>query len=213
MIQEILVVDDSVLDRKLVWQLLSKSGYVVHLADSASRALEIVDRVRPALVLLDVMMPEISGLHVLGEIRKRYSVLEMPVIMITANAESEDVVAALRMGANDYITKPIDLAVTLRRAQNHIQTSALAKVAAKLKESEAICAMITTYNHEINNPLAAAILTLERLSESHPGDPLFDKLESALYRITNIVKKIDEVAKRQVVEYTPYVGDSKMVKI
>jgi len=59
-------------------------------------------------VLLDIMMPGISGLEVLKTLRERYSVADLPVIMATAKDESSDIVAALNLGANDYVTKPLD---------------------------------------------------------------------------------------------------------
>ena len=59
-------------------------------------------------MLLDVMMPGMSGLEVLKTLRERYSTTELPIIMATANSKSEDIVEALELGANDYVTKPID---------------------------------------------------------------------------------------------------------
>ena len=72
------------------------------------------------LVLLDVMMPQISGLEVLESIRKRFTVDELPVIMVTALDGSDDMVRAFEMGANDYVTKPIDLAVVLARVRTQL---------------------------------------------------------------------------------------------
>ena len=69
------------------------------------------------LILLDVMMPQISGLEVLEIIRQSYAVDELPVIMVTALDGSDDMVRAFEMGANDYVTKPIDLAVVQARVR------------------------------------------------------------------------------------------------
>ncbi len=71
-------------------------------------------------VLLDVMMPRVSGLDVLRHIRGRWSESELPVIMATARDATSDVVEALRLGANDYVTKPLDFAVTLARLETHL---------------------------------------------------------------------------------------------
>src|SRR5712691_13561804 len=72
------------------------------------------------LVLLDIMMPGISGLDVLKSLRQRYSVTDLPVIMATAKDQSEDIVAALQLGANDYVTKPLDFPVVLARIQTQL---------------------------------------------------------------------------------------------
>src|SRR5439155_5592493 len=71
-------------------------------------------------ILLDIMMPGISGLDVLKILRERYSVADLPVIMATAKDQSEDIVTALRLGANDYLTKPLDFPVVLARTQTQL---------------------------------------------------------------------------------------------
>ena len=75
----------------------------------------VLSRMGPDLVLLDIEMPIISGLDALKAIREVYSPIEMPVIMVTAKDQSEDMVKALSLGANDYLTKPIDFPVALAR--------------------------------------------------------------------------------------------------
>jgi sigma-B regulation protein RsbU (phosphoserine phosphatase) len=72
------------------------------------------------LVLLDVMMPGLDGLEVLRRLRARYSRVELPVIMATAKDQSEDVVEALRAGANDYVTKPLDFQIVQARVETHL---------------------------------------------------------------------------------------------
>ena len=72
------------------------------------------------LVLLDIMMPGLDGIEVLKRIRLRHSPLALPVIMVTAKNESEDVVESLELGANDYICKPVSLPVALARVEVQI---------------------------------------------------------------------------------------------
>ena len=72
------------------------------------------------LVLLDIMMPRISGLEVLRILRARYPAADLPVIMATAKDQSSDVVEALQLGANDYVTKPFDFPVVLARIQTQL---------------------------------------------------------------------------------------------
>jgi diguanylate cyclase (GGDEF)-like protein/PAS domain S-box-containing protein len=85
------------------------------VADSARQLPQRVKEDAIDLVLLDIEMPEISGLEALKTLREIYSAIELPIIMVTAKNQSDDVVKALDLGANDYVTKPIDFAVALAR--------------------------------------------------------------------------------------------------
>jgi PleD family two-component response regulator len=91
-------------------------------ADSGLSALDILGTRRIDAVLLDVMMPGMSGIETLRRLRESRSLAELPVIMVTANSQSDDVVEALELGANDYITKPIDFPVALARIRTQVST-------------------------------------------------------------------------------------------
>ena len=106
--RSILVVDDNEDIRNLLSLVLQKEGYEVFLAPNGSEALEIVKNNRLDLVLLDVMMPELSGLEVLRSIRenKDNKICSIPVMMITAASTVSDIDAAVEIGATSYIIKP-----------------------------------------------------------------------------------------------------------
>jgi len=99
----ILVVDDERKIRDLVRSYLEHDGYSVLVADSGQGALEAVERAHPDLVVLDLMLPDLTGEEVARSIRSRSS---LPIIMLTAKAAEEDRVAGLRLGADDYLVKP-----------------------------------------------------------------------------------------------------------
>jgi DNA-binding response OmpR family regulator len=99
----VLVIDDDPQVRILVSRLLRHEGYDVIEAGDASEALRQVDQREPDLVLLDVVMPQVDGIDLLGEIRTRSTV---PVIMLTALGEEADRILGLRSGADDYMVKP-----------------------------------------------------------------------------------------------------------
>ena len=116
----LLVVDDDEMNRDMLsWRLL-RSGYTVALAASGREALDLIAAGSFDLVLLDVMMPDLNGMDVLQTLRQTYTPSQLPVIMATAKGESEDVVEALKLGANDYVTKPIDYPVALARIQTQL---------------------------------------------------------------------------------------------
>ncbi|MGF1595366.1 MAG: response regulator [Acidimicrobiales bacterium] len=102
----VLVVDDEPSFRHALEQALRAEGFVVHTAGDGERALELFHQVGPDLVLLDVMLPRLSGIDVCRHIR---TIDETPVIMVSAKAEEIDAVVALEVGADDYITKPYRL--------------------------------------------------------------------------------------------------------
>ena len=115
--KRLLVVDDEELNRDMLGRRLIRSGYDVRLAGSGKEALAIVAGEPIDMVLLDVMMPGMSGLDVLHEIRQHRPSWELPVVMVSASQETEGVVAALRAGANDYIVKPVDFVVAQARIE------------------------------------------------------------------------------------------------
>ena len=118
-----LVVDDERINREILSRMLSRNGHDVLTADSGEAALERLEEQLPDLVLLDVIMSGMSGFDVLKTIRSRYPDGALPVIMVTAEAERENVVRAFTEGANDYLTKPLDPQITLARISLQLKLS------------------------------------------------------------------------------------------
>jgi len=116
----LLIVDDIGDNRVLLTRRFQRRGFDVVEADSGLRAIELIDTNTFDLVLLDVMMPGIDGIETLRRIRSRISASTLPVIMVTAKSESDNIVDALEIGANDYVTKPVDFAVALARVNVQI---------------------------------------------------------------------------------------------
>ena len=116
----LLLVDDEENNRDLLGRRLMRSGYSVVTVSSGQEALDYLEAHEVATVLLDVQMPGMSGLDVLKAIRRRWSDARLPVVMVTAKADSEDTVRALDMGASDYLTKPIDFRVALARIRTQL---------------------------------------------------------------------------------------------
>jgi len=118
---KLLVVDDEEPNRDLLSRRLKKAGFDVELAASAQEALQVLEREEIDLILLDYMMPEMSGIDLLKILRATQSQSDLPVIMVTALSDSSRVVEALSSGANDYVTKPIDFPVALARVQTQLE--------------------------------------------------------------------------------------------
>lgn len=124
----LLLVDDNADNRNVLSRRLERQGYAVVAAESGEVALQSLNH-HPCcdLVLLDIMMRDMDGLETLKRIRRRYSMLQLPVIMVTALSESQNAVEALQLGANDYITKPVDFLVALARVRTHLVLKRLAE--------------------------------------------------------------------------------------
>jgi len=120
----ILVVDDEPDISALVAYHLARESYRVRTASSGPEAIRAAEVERPDLVILDLMLPGMSGLQVLEELRKRPETQEIPVILLTARREEQDRIAGLRQGADDYVAKPFSpqelilrVGAVLRRVQ------------------------------------------------------------------------------------------------
>ncbi len=117
MSDKILIVDDEPSNRNILGQELTHQGYSVAAAKDGREALKKIESSRPDLIILDYMMPEMSGLEVLKEIRKREN--DTPVVMITAYGTMERAVEAMKQGAYDFITRPFEpdhVALVVRKA-------------------------------------------------------------------------------------------------
>lgn len=215
----ILIVDDSELDRKLLGKAIGKkTGYTFLEARSAKDCFEVLGTVQVDLVLLDILMPGQLGTEVLKGIRQQYGALELPVIMVTSRADAADVVEGLRLGANDYLTKPVDFDVAASRITTHLTLARVSRELARLGQVEAMSAMISTYNHEINNPLTIALGQLagveKAVQQALPEvKPQLEELRLSLRRVAEIVRKIEAVSTAPEVKFESYAGKSKRVKI
>jgi DNA-binding response OmpR family regulator len=104
--KNILVVDDNPTIVSIVREVLKSNGYAVQCVYGGEGALDHLERQTPDLIILDVMMPQMSGMEVLGKIKGSSKTSSIPVIMLTVNDKEEDVLEAYKLGAEYYITKP-----------------------------------------------------------------------------------------------------------
>ncbi len=116
----LLVVDDDANNRDLLVRRLGKHGFRVDTARDGIEGLRRIETGDYDLVLLDVMMPGMSGLEVLERVRRTRSMSELPIILATALDASADAVEGLEHGANDYLTKPFDFPVVIARVETHL---------------------------------------------------------------------------------------------
>src|SRR3712207_4363909 len=132
----ILVVEDEAPLLTLLRYNLEKGGFRVEEAADGQEALLRVAEARPDLVLLDWMLPALSGIEVCRQIRRRPGTRDLPIIMVTARTEDQDAVRALDTGADDYITKPFAMDGLLARIRALLRRSGAVATRGVLSRSE-----------------------------------------------------------------------------
>jgi CheY-like chemotaxis protein len=146
----VLVVDDASVNRQLLRDVLEAHGHAVDEAVDGVDALERAHALRPDVVLLDVNMPRMDGFEVCRRLKSDPRTAAIPVLLVTALSDKDNRIQGIRVGANDYITKPIDTAETSLRVQNAI-------VARRLHlEVEEQYAKLVEYVHEVSCVIQAA---------------------------------------------------------
>lgn len=110
--EKILVIDDDPLLLTLIQQSLERDNYTIRTAENGHAGLEVMEKIKPDLIILDVMMPNLSGWELCDRIRKTSTV---PIIMLTARGSHSDIVRGLQAGADDYLVKPFHQAELLAR--------------------------------------------------------------------------------------------------
>jgi signal transduction histidine kinase len=171
----LLIVDDKPQNLRLISDFLAEQGFELMLTRSGEQALEKIDLALPDLVLLDVTMPKMDGFEVCRRLKDNARTASVPVIFMTALDDTAHKVEGFRLGAVDYITKPIQREELLARIQHHLQLYTLQKellskstdLAQKNAELEAYAHTIA---HSLKTPLAAASRFLEILQKFKSED-------------------------------------------
>jgi CheY-like chemotaxis protein len=117
----ILVVDDNPDNLRLLCEILEEHGYQTAMAKNGHDALLFLSKEKTDLILLDIMMPDQDGLQVCQIIKQNITLKDIPIIFVTARAESEDIVQGFSVGGVDYITKPFNPPELLARIKTHIE--------------------------------------------------------------------------------------------
>ena len=167
----ILIVDDNAADRALLRTILARAGYSVYEVAKGSEAFRQASEVRPHVVILDVNLPDMSGLEVCRTLRAKPETSGIPVLMLTVRHDDTDVLAGMEAGADDYVAKDAAGKLILGRVRRLIEFRQMSGLAMLNQQLAQVGRLLTGIVHEIRGPLAVirGCAELLRLSAA-PGE-------------------------------------------
>ncbi len=150
----ILIIDDAPANIQTLSTILKERGYDINIATNGRQGLEVLERIRPDLILLDIMMPEMDGFETCQRIKASTAWREIPIIFLTAKTDTADIVRGFELGAVDYVAKPFNAHELLARVNTHLTLDYLHR------ENERL----------LLNVLPASIATMSRFSSPTLSD-------------------------------------------
>jgi DNA-binding response OmpR family regulator len=217
--KKILVVDDDKYNVDLLVFELTDAGYNIVTADNGRKAIELVEKEKPDLILLDVMMPEMSGIEVTKKLKQDDRFKNIPIILLTAKAEVKDKVEGLNAGADDYVTKPFEFDEIHARIKAHLRIIELEEKLLHAERIKVLFEMAGAASHEIAQPITGALANIELIfmeNEDKPGETMVvkkDRLQrvyDAIKRASKILHKIQQIRKYKT---KPYYEEIKIIDI
>jgi signal transduction histidine kinase len=172
--RRVLVVEDQELLRIAIRDILELEGYTVLTANDGVEALEVMEKVRPDLILADIMMPRMDGYTLYEQVRARPAWVPIPFIFLTARAEKEDVIKGKALGAEDYITKPFDPQLLVVAVRAKLGRAQAIREVTEAEFDELKQQIINVLSHELRTPLTSVCgyteLALEEASTLQPDE-------------------------------------------
>jgi two-component system, sensor histidine kinase ChiS len=195
---KILIVDDEPINLQVLANTLSLQNYAITRAETGLKALEIIENgFKPDLILLDVMMPRMTGYEVCEKIRQQFPAIDLPIVMLTAKNQVSDLVEGFSAGANDYLMKPFNKNELLTRIKTHIR---LAKINAAygrfvphdflhfLGQESIVDVKLGNHIKKEMTVLFSDIRDFTSLSEEMSPEETFHFINSYLSRVSPIIR-------------------------
>jgi two-component system sensor histidine kinase/response regulator len=176
----ILIVDDNPMNLLLTSHVLENEGYATLTADDGRAALKELEKQTPSLILLDVMMPEMDGYEVCRLINANEEWTEIPIIFLTANAQTENLVEGFKAGGVDYITKPFKGEELLVRVKNHLELADSKKMIVEMNKSRD--KLYSIIAHDIRSPLSGILQTVDAIDQGY-FDPNSDDFRELIHHL------------------------------
>jgi DNA-binding response OmpR family regulator len=216
--KKILIVDDQPDNVFILQDRLQREGYSILTAYDGPGCIEKAEEGLPDLILLDVMMPGMSGFDVCEKLVKNEKTTNIPIILVTALTDIDDVKQGLQVGAFDYIKKPYNRAELIARINSALKFSETSKVLLELEKINTFTATVITANHEIKQPLTLINLSTAAINREIGKDDInrdtigkrVEFIDNATKEIIRVLEKLSAI-KNPVI--TDYVNDLKMVDL
>jgi len=216
--KKILVIDDLPENVFMLQDRLEHDGYEVITAYDGRTGIEKAASEMPDLILLDVMMPEITGIEVCKTLVQNSVTQSIPIILVTAKSGAEDTKEGLEAGAFDYIKKPFNRIELLARINSALKLAEVQKMLIEAEQKTTFAATVVTTNHKIKQPLtlmslSSAAIKREVNKEEISRDAVLKRLnyiDSAIKEINNVLNQLNAVKKPV---FSNYIKNIKMVDI
>jgi CheY-like chemotaxis protein len=198
--KRILLVDDEQINLEFFEVMLTKLGFTIEKADDGAHALELVKKFKPDLIILDNVMPRLSGWEVTKILKTHEEYrdyADTPIIMFSAMDDVKDKVAGLELGADDYITKPFNFSEVLARIRAVLRTRELIhqieRREARIKLSEDIAQKVLGFASSLRAPLEGIYKDAEALvPEADSAKPFVERTKEDARRALEGLKDLDE---------------------
>ena len=182
---KILVVDDVLSNVLLLKVLLTNEKYNVVTAMNGTQALKMVESELPDLILLDVMMPDISGFEVARQLKEKPAFAQIPIIFLTALNSTADIVKGFQMGANDFISKPFNKEELIIRVKHQISLIAAKRIIFNQNEElkrtiKGRDKLYSVIAHDLRSPMASIKMVLNMLMINLPGEKIGEEMHELL---------------------------------
>jgi DNA-binding response OmpR family regulator len=215
---KILVVDDSKDNVIILRERLENEGFEISTAYSGEEAIKKALTEIPDLILLDVMMPEMSGFEVCKRISGNEKTREIPIILLTALVEPKDIKEGFQAGAYDYIKKPFNKVELIARINSALRFRETAKLILDIEKINTFAASVVTTNHEIKQPLTLINLSVAALKREVSKDELNKQsIEKRISIIENaardILKFLEVYSAIKKPVLTDYINNIKMIDL
>ena len=198
--ETILLVDDDTSNLEVLYTLLSETGYRPLIAESGEGALDQAEIEPPDLILLDIMMPGLSGIETCREFKRRETLADIPIIFITALTDMESKLGGFNAGGVDYITKPIQHEEVLARIRTHMTIRRQQRELKRINRDKD--RFFSILAHDLKNPLVTFLtgtdLLLDPKASPDIGDEVLKMLSTQARGLYNLLENLLEWARIQI---------------